>query len=674
MSSKGVDLRSVPRSPLVERLQLASRGGPQPSPRTMQVLRRYGVDEDCKVNPERVLETLQDVITNEPTPENIYSFAEVAYLAGKATEKRDRDLALDYYTASVANAYLYLVGPACDAKRNPYDPQFRGACDLYNGALENMLRILQEQGALVAGRTHHFETANQSCELKVVVRSDLWHDEDLGDFKFVSDYEVKGLRNDYHTYGLGVPLIAVRETHEGESPHERYYPPGLTFPVTAFVRLLPPQPGESGAHHRALLELYDPTHSTDLTVRNIRLPLESDLSTPLAYFLNQADLRTFATHGLLNPESWQDRSGLFLTQPYQEGKIPVVFVHGLWSEPSAWAEMFNELQHDPRIRDNYQFWFYMYPTGQPFWMSAARMRKDLQKMRDELDPYGRNPAMGRVVLVGHSMGGLVAKLQTINSGEDYWASVSETPFQQVNASDEVKAKLAGAFFFRPDPTVRRVVTIGTPHRGSRFANGFTQWVFSKLITMPHYVTHGFQEIYRDNPGMFPKDSSMRVRNSIDSLSPSSPILSVLLRSRSPYVRYHNIVGVKSDGASGDGIVSLESARPGNVDSEIIVRAAHTDIHQHPLAILEVRRILLKHLDEVRNNCRRLGVITASGNLPTPGPTAPSTRAPWLQRNVPRDLPHNLPRYDPRYGSGFPGEGVYGPPQRLPRQPVAEPGR
>jgi len=35
--------------------------------------------------------------------------------------------------------------------------------------------------------------------------------------------------------------------------------------------------------------------------------------------------------------------------------------------------MFNDLRGMKEIRDNYQFWFYMYPTGQPFWISFAAM-------------------------------------------------------------------------------------------------------------------------------------------------------------------------------------------------------------------------------------------------------------------------------------------------------------
>ena len=114
--------------------------------------------------------------------------------------------------------------------------------------------------------------------------------------------------------------------------------------------------------------------------------------------------------------------GLYMVQPYEPGKIPVLMVHGLWSSPMTWMEMFNDLRSQPEIRDHYQFWFYLYPTGQPFWLSAAQLRRDLAKVREVLDPTHQEPALDQMVLIGHSMGGLVSQLQTLQSGDDYLAA------------------------------------------------------------------------------------------------------------------------------------------------------------------------------------------------------------------------------------------------------------
>src|SRR5690606_27678606 len=99
--------------------------------------------------------------------------------------------------------------------------------------------------------------------------------------------------------------------------------------------------------------------------------------------------------------------GLYMLEPYNRNKIPVLMVHGFWSSLITWMEMFNDLRGVPEIRDNYQFWFFLYPTGQPFWLAAAQLREELDTALNELDPHGVNPALRHLVLVGHSMGGLV---------------------------------------------------------------------------------------------------------------------------------------------------------------------------------------------------------------------------------------------------------------------------
>ena len=209
--------------------------------------------------------------------------------------------------------------------------------------------------------------------------------------------------------------------------------------------------------------------------------------------------------------------GLYMVQPYEPGKIPVVFIHGMWSSPMTWMEMFNDLRSSPDIRRHYQFWFYLYPTGQPFWLSAAQLRRDLAEMRQVLDPQHREPALDQMVLVGHSMGGLVARLQTLESGQDYWKLASRIPWEQVKAEPEVRQKLGETFYFHPNPSIRRVVTIATPYGGSTFSNQTTQYLLGKLIRLPATIVNTQQQLFRDNPEMLFPESLLKIENSIDSL-------------------------------------------------------------------------------------------------------------------------------------------------------------
>ncbi len=362
-----------------------------------------------------------------------------------------------------------------------------------------------------------------------------------------------------------------------------------------------------------MLELYDTLEQPTIAVAGRRVPLEADLSTPLAYFLNQPQFQDsrLSTEGLLNPGKVKKLQGLYMLEPYDPDKMPVVMVHGLWSSPVTWMEMFNDLRSDPVIRDHYQFWFYLYPTGQPFWLSGTQMREDLALMRRKLDPQRQHPALDEMVLVGHSMGGLVSKMQTVDSGDAFWETTSDHPFSELQADDDVTRTLANSYFFDPSPSVRRVVTIGTPHRGSQFANSATRWLSHKLITLPAQMLKGRQQLLATNKGFFRPGSPIEITTSIDSLAPDSPVLPVLLTAQpGPWISYYNVVGREPDLGwrrwfvdDGDGVVSLASARLDGMPQlreQIVVPSDHVNVHRHPQSILEVRKVLMEQLAELEN--------------------------------------------------------------------------
>ncbi len=621
-----MSLRTTPRNPLTESLGLLTRQGPKPTERSIQLLRRYNLEDALKGDISQLLAQLDKINQHEPKRELVYVMAELAYVgANRADQSKKSDKALELYGSAVLHAYRYLFDEQYAVASNPYDPEFRHACDLYNAALEGTLRIVQAQKSLRPGTTLNIKTATHTCQLEISLKSDDWHEDDFDHFEFVSDYEVHGLTNHYHQYGLGVPLIAVRRKHKDTTPREEFYPEDLSFPVTAFLRVKSDSAPNS-LLQQASLELHDPLDSNTVQIAQASIPLETDLSTPLAHTLSQPSLddNRLSTLGLLNPGKIEKLQGLYMLEPFQQDKIPVVMVHGLWSSPVTWMEMFNDLRSDPLIRANYQFWFYLYPSGQPFWFSAAQMREDLAHMQKSLDPEGKYPALGQSILVGHSMGGLVSKLQTIDSGNQFWETLSERPFAELQAGDQIRAGLARTFFFDPNPSVSRVITIGTPHRGSKVANDTTRWLGRKLIKIPSMIMQGRHELVANNPGFFRENAPLDVKTSIDSLAPESTLLPVLLNApKGPWVHYHNIVGEIPKkgitgwlvGGSGDGVVSLDSAKLDNVQSQIVVPSDHVSIHRHPQSILEVRRILLQHVDELRNFARQEPVVPRS--IPTP---------------------------------------------------------
>jgi len=574
-------------------------------------LRHYALLDAYKSDPDDCLVQLQDLAVDEKGAEKVYAISELAYTIGKQSERLHQEgQALDMYTVAVSNAYLYLFCPELDVSRNPYDPQFRGACDLYNAALESMLRLVSKQGKLRPGNSYQITTSKKDYDVQVVSRGN-WHDAEFEELKFCSDFQVKGLQSANVNYGVGVPMIAVRRSHEGEGPIENFYPEGLSFPVTALLRVTSPTvhaSGEAQHRHPCVLELHDPLDSTDIELNARKVPLQSDLSTPLAYFLDNPKFReqTDSNLGLFDPLKSEKLRGIYMLEPYDPNRIPVVMVHGLWSSPLTWMPMFNDLRSFQELRRNYQFWFYQYPTGQPFWISATQMRSDLFELRRTLDPDASHPVLDQMVLVGHSMGGLVSRMQTIESGDEFWRISSDEPFEKVKGGEVELQRLAAALFFHPNQSIKRVVTIGTPHRGSSYSNDYTRWIARNVIKLPSSIKDIGNSLVRQNPELFHNTELVNTNTSIDSLSPQSPIFPTMLRARrAPWVTYHNIVGVvrKSHWFGGeaelsDGVVGVQSAHMDDVASEILVESKHQEIHCKPRAILEVRSILVEHLRKI----------------------------------------------------------------------------
>jgi pimeloyl-ACP methyl ester carboxylesterase len=422
--------------------------------------------------------------------------------------------------------------------------------------------------------------------------------------------------NVHRTYGLGVPLIAVRRTGSAPPDVEQYYAGSLSFPVTAFLRFDPDTSGHStgAAPVRMRLELYDPLEVTDVHLAGTRAPLESDISTPLAYFLDDPHIQHLDTYGLLRPDKARRIAGLYMVQPYQPGKIPVLMVHGIWSSPMTWMEALNDLRAMPEIRERYQFWFYLYPTGVPFWETAANLRADLAEVR-RVFGEGHDPALDQMVVVGHSMGGLISRLVTYDSDDAYWRTVSDTPFELVQAPSAVKENIRRVYFFEPDASIRRVVTIGSPYRGSRYASDALRLLARRFIALPMQTMWAAQQLLTLNPDVFRPDWAPVGLTSLDGLSPDNPILQTMLATpRPPWVRYHNIVGAIKDlpiEQNTDGVVAFASAHREDVESEIVVAAEHSQLHRHPRTILEIRRILLEHLEQLRDD-PAWGVVPAGG--------------------------------------------------------------
>src|SRR5262249_8032404 len=198
----------------------------------------------------------------------------------------------------------------------------------------------------------------------------------------------------------------------------------IKVPVTAFVRIANVMEGIADGRFKGQLEIYPSDEASTVEVEGRKLPLELEPSAVLAYALEGAPVWDTEYGLFLSPGS-RAGSSLYLMHPYRPGRIPVVLIHGTASSPARWADMINELTNDPVLRGRIQFWLFTYSTSNPILLSASELRDSLLDVVHQLDPDGHDPALHRMVLIGHSQGGLLARLMVTDSGDRFWHNVTD---------------------------------------------------------------------------------------------------------------------------------------------------------------------------------------------------------------------------------------------------------
>ncbi len=370
---------------------------------------------------------------------------------------------------------------------------------------------------------------------------------------------------------------------------------------------------------RARLELYKASDSETVTVNGRDVPLEIEETATIASQLGSASL-------MWKNELWgylgRGPSGVKLpilvsTTPYDPGRIPVVFVHGTASSPGRWADTMNDLLADPWVRRHFQFWFFMYDTGNPIAYSAMLLRDKLTDMEARLDPENHDPCLRQMIVIGHSQGGLLTKLTAVDTGTRLWDAVSRVPIDDLRISSEARELLRHALFVEPLPFVSRLIFIATPHRGSFIAGQWLSNMVNRWVRFPgRLLTLSGEALLHSADVLRTGRALGRLPTAAENMTPGNPFLEGL--AAIPVVDtvpYHSIIAVKGNGpfAEGDdGVVAYRSAHLDGAQSELVVRSAHSTQSQ-PDTVQEVRRILHVHGDAVRAS--GLECVPASHRVP-----------------------------------------------------------
>jgi len=397
----------------------------------------------------------------------------------------------------------------------------------------------------------------------------------------------RGLHHEYKVAGRGTPLVVYTKNPRSTEKEKHYPTTGITLGITAVKER---RPGQVPALR--IYDTYDP-----VVVRSSRSshPIAANYTAVLAVLHAHAHKVASSVGSFLRPDNPRFATGIYLIHPYNPKKIPILFVHGLISSPISWQNLINDLSSDPAILEHYQPWFFLYPSGQPVLESAQQLREDLAATQKLFDPSGTEVPSHHVVIVAHSMGGILVHTLVSDSGDGLWDAFANRPFKSLTLSPELKKTSLGYFFFRHDPSIDRIIFLAVPHHGSRLAAGIVGSVGNRIIRHAKTPAGALRRLARQYPGILrPYIAGVNRRGgptSLFSLAPNPILNSVAeLPIRVPF---HSIMGDRGLGGgteSSDGVVPYSSSHLAGAESELIVPAGHT-VFSSDVTVNEIKRIL-----------------------------------------------------------------------------------
>ena len=555
------------------------------------VLHRYNLGEVNDSDPLQAIMQLHRIALHDDRRDVLYALAELSYAYAEQgpSTRTGQPAQRDLFLQASVYAFLYLLGDGAEPAPTPYDHRFRETCELYNRALARAFANGDDARADFIGKTR--TVAGKSLPILIDNSRLGWKTSDFESFLPADAFDVHGFSIRNRTPGMGAPLIGVMKNTE-EAPN------GGALPLTAFFLVDGSLRDLEAGRAKARLELHSAYDDHAVSFKGKEVPLQSDTTAPLAYRLNDPEIWNLGLKRFLFGEDIKHH--VLFVQPYQPGRIPVVLVHGTGSSPVWWAEMVNMLRSDPTIRQRYQFWFYQYTSNLMLAASGADLRDALTGMVTRLDPDGRDPALHRMIVIGHSQGGLLTHMTAVKTGDELWRSVSDKPLAALDASPEIKEKIQRAMFFEPLPFVKRVVFIATPHRGSFLTKSWVRRLTRNLVTLPATLIQGGADGIARLTGQLkvPDDIRDKVPTSVDGMAENNPVLQTLVKlPLPPGVKAHSIIAVLPGEAiptGNDGVVEYRSAHLDKVESKLVVRSGHS-CQGHPATIEEVRRIMIEHL-------------------------------------------------------------------------------
>jgi hypothetical protein len=251
------------------------------------------------------------------------------------------------------------------------------ARSIYNAASQEVTVLLQSSAGLW-NRTETVPSRDGIYQLRFAAGSRKEGTWDPAYFAFLrtpTQVHEKVAHQERRINDWGGALVGV---YKPSDPRKYFLPlVGLAVPVTATLDFTPTASAAEWVRE-VTLTLYDPTSCETVRVASAQRPLAADFSAPLAYYPDPGLLLGFMA--MLRPANYEQLAGIYMLEPYDPYRIPVILIHGLTSIPQMWLPTISAIESDPELRGRYQFWVFAYPTGDPILLTALKLRESLARV------------------------------------------------------------------------------------------------------------------------------------------------------------------------------------------------------------------------------------------------------------------------------------------------------
>ena len=349
------------------------------------------------------------------------------------------------------------------------------------------------------------------------------------------------------------------------------------------------------------LKVFDPYSTEKIDVSGKSYPLAANFSAPYGLWLAENNLGAAAYLSLIDRDKRLTIPHLYMLEPYNPNKKVIVLVHGLASSPEAWIRLTNDIMGDNALREHYQVWQIFYSTNMPILESRFQINTIINQGFESIDQ--KSASAKDAVLIGHSMGGIIARLLVSdqNLSNNAQKMLKNRQFNRFKDDPVFNARLN----IQSVPNFNRAIFISAPHRGTDYADRWFTRAARKVIKLPGAFLGALADSVDEknlNPKKILKDiDGGLIQNGPSDLSHNSKFTQ-LTENVMPKkgMIYHSIMGNITNSNDPDimtdGIVPYRSSHLDGAVSEKIIKGGHS-IQETPEAVLELRRILKLHLTD-----------------------------------------------------------------------------